>query len=479
MRAAIYIRVSSVMQLDNFSLDAQQAACRKLAGERGWQVTCFYADEAQSAKTTERPKFREMMQDARAKRFDIIIVHKLDRFSRSVIDLLTLLHNLKEMDIALVSATEQFDFTTPMGRVMLTMLAAFAQWYLDNLSAETTKGKQARAEAGLWNSDIPFGYNVRYKKDGGDGIPRPDEHDAQGVRLALEQYATGMYSDNDIARLLNEAGYRPHGRGRRALPLFGKDALTELLQNRFYLGEVQYKGQWYPGVHEPLVSQDVFDRCQAVREKRRVKVGTSARDASREYLLTGIAKCARCGGHMRGDYSMTNQKRYYRDPARQRGQECDQRMVGADGAENAVGNWLRQIVLPDDWRERVVKIVQEQTGNVRDVMQERARTEAQLERARYLFKLGDISEQEYLADRNRLQVQLAGLTPQVRSDLEQAGKLLHNFETVWDAATPQERRQMIQTLLQAVYLDCERGPVVSIEPKPEYKALFEMGKEAK
>jgi len=464
------------MQLGGYSLEAQLAACQKLAQERGWEVVTVYTEEGASAKTTQRPRFRAMMRDARAGRFDVVVVHKLDRFSRSVVDVLTTLRDLEAQGVTLVSATEQFDFTTPMGRVMLTLLAAFAEWYLGNLSAETAKGKKARAEAGLWNSAVPFGYHVDYKKDGGDGIPYPDEYEAQGVHLAFERYATGVYSDSDIARMLNEAGYRPKGRGERALKLFSKDTVTAMLQNRFYLGEVQYKGQWYPGVHEPIITEALFERVQAARRRRRRKVGTTARRGSRVYPLSGIARCARCGGPLRG--CSISGKRYYRDPARDQARDCDQRMTRADDAEAALGEFLRRLSLPADWQARVLGLIQERATRGREVVQERARIEGQLERLKRLFVLGDLSEREYQAERDRLRAQLATLTPPAMPDLARAADLLQDFGVIWDAATPQERRQIVHTLLEAVYLDSgECGPVVAIEPKAEFATLFDLAKE--
>lgn len=474
MRAVIYTRVSTGpgMQADGFSLDAQLTTCRRLAADRGWQDVAVYTDVGISAKTTARPQLRAMIRDARAGRFEVVIVHKLDRLSRSVVDLLTVLHELETLEVALVSATEQFDFTTPMGRVMLTMLAAFAQWYLDNLSAETAKGKRARAEAGLWNSAVPFGYQVDYKKDGGDGLAHPDEDRVEGVKLAFEWYATGQYSDTEVARMLNEAGYRPQGRGERALKLFSKDTVTTMLQNRFYLGEVQYKGEWYEGVHEPIIAEESFDRAQKARRRRQYRIGTTARWQSRVYPLTGVASCARCGTPMRGANSAG--RRYYRDPARDKGWECDQLMVLADGAEEALGNFLRRLSLPQDWQEQVLEMVQQKVGAQQDVAREKSRIEGQLERLKRLFILGDVLETEYRAERDRLRIQLAALTPPAMPDLERAAELLQDFGGIWDAATLQERRQIVHTLLKAVYLDAERGPVVAIEPCAEFASLFAM-----
>ncbi len=472
MRAGIYIRVSSEMQLENHSLEAQLSACRKLADERGWNVVAIYTEEGESAKTTARSRFRAMMRDAEAGHLDVVLTHKMDRISRSVVDMLTTLHSLEAMGVALASATEQFDFTTPIGRVMLTLLAAFAQWFLDNLSQETAKGKQARAKSGLWNGNVPFGYQVDYKKDGGDGLAYPDETAVEGVKLAFEWYATGQYSDAGTAQMLNEAGYRPQGRGNRALRLFSKDTVTMMLRNRFYLGQVQYKGTWYEGVHEPIISEELFNRAQEARRRRRSKIGTTAPDTSREYPLTGVAQCARCATRMRGANS--SGYRYYRDPAREKGIECKQRMILADDAEGALGDFLRQFTLPQNWQDQVLEMIQQRAGTQQDVVRERARMKSQLERLKRLFVLGDLSESAYRVERDRLRAQLAVLTPPVMPNLEKAAELLQDFGEIWDAATPKECRQIIHTLLKTVYLDAKRGPVVAIEPRPEFADLFDL-----
>jgi site-specific DNA recombinase len=477
MRAVVYPRVSSEMQLEGYSLDAQLTTCRRLAELRGWEVVGVYTDEESAKTAIDRPAFQRMMQAARAGRFDVIIVHKLDRFARSVEDMLSYLRELEEINVALVSATEQFDFSTPMGRLLLTMLAAFAQWYLDNLSHETAKGKLARAEAGMWNGEIPFGYTVQYRKDGGDGQARPDEQEAQGVQLAFEKYATGQYSDNDIADILNEAGYRPRGRGERALELFSKDSVRDLLQNRFYLGEVQYKGQRHRGVHQAIISQELFDLCEKVRASRRHRRGIQARSDSKPYPLSGLARCARCGGVMRGSYSSVSRQRYYRDPAKERGQTCDQRMVRAERAEEALGDFLGQLSLPDDWKAQVLDIIEGKVGSAQQIEREQSRLQAQLERLKKLFVLGDITDVEYKAERDRLRAKLAALSPLNLPDLEEAGRILQNFGLIWDAATDKERQRILQILLNAVYLDSgERGPVVAVEPKADFGPLFEVVK---
>jgi DNA invertase Pin-like site-specific DNA recombinase len=443
-----------------------------LAKERGWDVVEVFTDQ-ESARTTNRTGFKRMLRQAKAGRFDVLIVHKLDRFSRSVVDQLSAFDALTKADVRFISATEgKFDFSTSSGRLQMTVLGAVNEWYLNNLSTEVSKGLKARAEAGMWLGQVPFGYDLNPKCEGGDGMAISNEYEAKGVKLAFEKYATGMYSYRDIAELLNEAGYRPNGRGDRALRLFSKDTVEVMLKNRFYIGEVEYKGKHYPGLHEPIIPRELFEQVQKTRKARRRRRGTSAPSKSRIYPLTGIAKCARCGTPMRG--SASSGRRYYRDPARDQGRDCDQRLVRAREAEDALGDFLKGLTLPQTWQEKTLRLLEEQANEQQETLRQKKRIEGQLERLKRLFVLGDLTEREYKAERDKLKTRLATLTPPEMIDLEEAASLLQRFETLWDAATGRERKEISHTLLKAVYLDSEQGPVVAIEPKPEFAPLFKV-----
>ena len=152
-RAAGYIRVSSEEQTENYSLPAQERAIRLYCEAHGWELVALYADEGKSAWSDDagsRPQFAAMLADAEAGAFDAVIVHKLDRFARSVIVALETLQRLEARRVGFVSIAEQMDFTTPIGKVILTTLAAFAEYYSANLSAETRKGKAERKRQGIW-----------------------------------------------------------------------------------------------------------------------------------------------------------------------------------------------------------------------------------------------------------------------------------------------------------------------------------------
>lgn len=475
LRVVIYIRVSSEMQVEGYSLQEQRAICREFAEAKGWEVLQVYEDEAESAKTDDRPQFQQMIAAAAQRQFDAIIVMRFDRFARNRRDMENYLHQLNEWGVEVFSVREQINQNTASGQAYLGMVSVFSQFYSDQLSENVTVSKAARAKKDkLWNSAIPFGYAVHYKKDGGDSRPYPDPQDAAGVQLAFEKYAIGQYSYNDIARVLNEAGYRPKGRGKRALPLFSKDTVEDILKNRFYLGEINYKGEWYPGIHEPLISAELFDACTAVRQRRSKRHGTTAPATSRVYILTGIGRCARCGEHLRGTYSSCSQRRYYRDPSRQKAGACDQRQIRADEAEAALGTFLGGLQLPENWQQQVLARVQAEFGNPREVAVEKQRLEKLLHRLKQLYLLDDLSEAEYLQQRTTAQAALAALTPPTLPDLERGAALLQDFGALWTAAEPAERRQLAHTLLNTVYLDADGDLVVALEPRPQFALLFQL-----
>ncbi len=152
MRAAIYSRVSHEEQVEGWSLDAQHELCLALVHQRDWSIAPHHIhfEPGRSAKTDARPAFQRMMRQAQAHQFDYIIVHKLDRFSRSLSDVVKNVAVLKKAGVGLVSVSEPWvDTTTPQGEFMLHLFALLAQWDNQNRARETAKGKAARARAGF------------------------------------------------------------------------------------------------------------------------------------------------------------------------------------------------------------------------------------------------------------------------------------------------------------------------------------------
>lgn len=202
MKKAAYIRVSSAEQLEGYSMDAQEHIVSQYAALRGWSDVEFHA-ESTSAFTDDvakRPVFAAMIEAARRGEYDTIIVHKLDRFARSLVVTLTELAELERAGVAFVSVAEQFDFTTPIGRVVLATLAAFAEFYSRNLSTEVKKGLAERKAAGLAHGRVPWGA----LRVNGRNVVNPKRAETLALILALAR----DHSTRAIARELNARGIR-------------------------------------------------------------------------------------------------------------------------------------------------------------------------------------------------------------------------------------------------------------------------------
>lgn len=472
---ATYRRVSTKEQAEEgYSLDAQLKVATGFGEGRGWRRGEDYCDDGYSGKDVQRPAFKRMMRDARAGKFKYIIVHKLDRFSRNVVDTLTLFKELETIGVVVVSATEMFDFSTPIGRVLLTLLVAFAQWFLDNLSEETKKGKKERWEQGKWNgSSVPFGYSVAYQKDLGDGVPRPN--DQQAVIKEAFALSRAGFTDSKIAGELNRRQYAaPEGLGR-----WTKDTIAHVLTNRFYIGEVQYKGQWREGEHTGIVDHPLFDEVQRVRAARAKNRGGSK--TSREYPLAGLLHCGRCGQRFRADWDRVN--RLYRDMGRERQTGCEQPRIPARRAEDEIGRILAGLTLPPDWQAAVMQFAERNARNRAGIDAVRARRE-QLERSFNALKLqhryGDVTNEEYERERKIIfrELEQLQIPPDAPANIVENAKLLQNCGELWKVATDAERKRLVRSIFSKITMHTDDAGVLHIEyiPRPEMAILFDLAK---
>jgi DNA invertase Pin-like site-specific DNA recombinase len=468
-RVAGYLRVSSEDQIDNYSLAAQERAICAYCEAHGWDLVALYVDEGKSAWTDDaasRPQFAAMLADAEAGAFDAVVVHKLDRFARSVIVALETLKLLEALGVGFVSITEQMDFTTPIGKVILTTLAAFAEYYSDNLSAETRKGKAERKRQGIYNGLIPFG-----AAKGEDGIPIPDPHNHPGLVMAFEMAASGA-TDRDIAQALNDTGYRTTG-NRGANP-FTKDTVRPMLQNRFYLGELpDGQGGWVAGKHAPMVDEALFDAAAAARfrnTRRRHDPGTPTRSP---WALSGVATCG-CGATMRAS-GRADRCRRIECAARRQGLGCDAPSFFADVIEGQLTGVLAKFILPESERGGLVADWVKRQETRQSTTQERARLAQKLERLRTLYLEGDLDDAEYRRQRAEVNEALAAIPPDELPTSEAVGKrlaaLLADLGMAWTVATPEERNRIARQLFADVIV--ENRTAVAVKPRPELAPFFE------
>ena len=269
LRCAVYTRKSTEEGLEREynTLDAQRDACEAyVLSQRaeGWTlVPDRYDDGGFSGGTLERPALQRLLRDVEQGRVDVIVVYKIDRLSRSLMDFARLVETMEAHGVTFVSVTQSFSTTTSMGRLTLNVLLRFAQFEREVIG-ERIRDKFAASRArGMWmGGKVPLGYRVHDRK------LIPDDAEAVRVRRVFTLFAeTG--SGTEAARLLQAEGVT----SRTGRPL-DKGDVYKLLNNRTYVGEVSHKGQVYPGEHQAIVPQELWDRGHALlTESPRARAG--------------------------------------------------------------------------------------------------------------------------------------------------------------------------------------------------------------
>ncbi len=494
MRAVAYIRVSSADQVEGYSLDAQERQFKELCGKRGWEPLKVYREEGRSAHTdsiSKRPVFRQLLDDAAQGCFDIAVTHTVDRWARNARVALESLAILGRNNVALVSITDNIDYSTPQGRLLTTMLAGFAEFFSDSLATHVKKGISERALQGRHLGGIPFGYqSCRENKllvcepehPGGVHV---DTEEAKSIRELFHRYASGATTLSQLAVWLNTQGYRTRNMHRLSdgngnisggPRLFTTASVRGILHNAFYSGKVKHREELLPGVHEALVSEELFTTVQVALKRNSGRSSTLHPRPEREYLLKGLIRCAHCGMPMWAQ-TYNNGNRYYRE---QRGSRGGGYCVGRSGSmschvpDEQMGRIVGAIVLPKAWMERVLAQVHLE-DEVERVKQERTQAEQRLRRLGRAYVDGMYNEDDYRREKRLLEDKLAGLVVPGVDAAQEAGKLLEDLPNLWAEASLGERRRILMTMLDAVYVDpVEERSVVAIQPKPAFRPLFEM-----
>ena len=257
-RVAGYVRVSSARQArEGESLDEQEARLQAACAGRGWPQARIYREAGVSASAAKRPALRRLLRAVRAGDVDVVLVKKVDRLSRSLVDFEKTYAILEKHSVDLVSLQESFDSTTAIGRAVLRIVLTFAQLEREQVSERTRDVMAHLARQGRYTGRyVPLGYDLV------DGQLVVNEVEAEWVRFAFELYPKER-SIRKTAAALNALGartkMRTSGAGRRiGGKLFRASSVHHLLHDRVYLGEVQHRGQWFGGVHRSLIPEQQF-----------------------------------------------------------------------------------------------------------------------------------------------------------------------------------------------------------------------------
>ena len=365
VRCAIYTRKSSEEGLDmEFnSLDAQRESCEAYVASQkpeGWvPVADRYDDGGWSGGNLDRPALQRLLADIEAGRIDVVVVYKIDRLSRALMDFAKLVEVFDRRGVTFVSVTQSFNTTTSMGRLTLNILLSFAQFEREVIG-ERIRDKFAASRArGMWMGGIPpLGYDVRDRK------LVVNEAEAELVRHIFERFLK-VGSATLLVKELNAAGHRTKswttqdGKDRQGQP-FTKGFLYKMLVNRVYLGEAVHKGVAHPGEHTAIIDRGTWDKVRAVMTDNAPRKRANAVRASTPAPLKGLVVCGHCGRAMTPTHTRKNGRlyRYYTClKAIGSGHEtCPVRSVAAGEIEAAVIGQVRALLRAPEIRARAERL---------------------------------------------------------------------------------------------------------------------------
>lgn len=288
-KVAIYVRVSTTNQVEEgYSIDEQKDKLSSYCHIKDWSIYNIYTDGGFSGSNTERPALEQLIKDAKKKLFDTVLVYKLDRLSRSQKDTLYLIEEIFiKNGIEFLSLQENFDTSTPFGKAMIGLLAVFAQLEREQIKERMQLGKLGRAKSGksmMW-ARTSYGYD--YHKE--TGTVTINELEAIAVRDIFNSYLAGMSITKLRDKLNDKYPKTPNWHYR---------IIRGVLANPVYCGYNQYKGRIYPGNHEPIITEEIYNKTQEelkIRQIAAAEFSNNPRPFRAKYMLSGIAQCGYCG----------------------------------------------------------------------------------------------------------------------------------------------------------------------------------------
>lgn len=475
VRCAIYTRKSSEEGLEQEfnSLDAQREAGEayiKSQQHEGWIcVPSAYDDGGFTGANMDRPGLRRLMADIEAGKVDCVVVYKVDRLSRSLLDFARIMEAFDRHKVAFVSVTQAFNTASSMGRLILNVLLSFAQFEREMISERTRDKIAAARRKGKWSGVMPvLGYTVEKTK------LIVDEDEANRVREIFRMYLE-FQSALAVAKELNARGWRTkqwttRKGARRGGQPFTKNSLYQLLVNVVYIGKIRYKAEVHEGEHEAIVDPATFDKVQTLLQRNGQSGGSAVRN-KHNALLRGLLHCGACDCGMSHSYSQKGSKlyRYYVCQHAQRSgwQACPSPSLPASEIERFVVDQIKCIgrdlaVI----RDTLAQARRQAELAIERLKAERAGTQRQL-RAEYAHlgklsaesvagdpRLAEAQERILQAERRITEIEdeLATLDGGIIDEAEVAQSLAE-FDGLWGALASREQARVIELLVERVTYD--------------------------
>ena len=515
----IYTRVSTAMQIDGYSLDAQKTRMKAYADFNNYQIVGEYEDAGKSGKSIEgRASFCRMMEDIKSGKDGVayVLVFKLSRFGRNAADVLSTLQVMQDFGVNLICVEDGIDSSKDAGKdagkLMISVLSAVAEIERENIRVQTMEGRIQKAREGRWNGGFaPYGYRLV------DGVLQINEDEAPAIRTIFEQYVNTDTGANGLSKYLETHGFQKLARQNGTSPLFSATLIRAILKNPVYCGKIAFgrrklekihgtRNEYHQvpqenyllvdGLHEGIVSEELWNAAQVkllAQSKRYEPVNRSKTEQA--HLLSALVKCPICGAGMYSNKCTKRKKdgtpyksfSYYSCKHRkmQRGQKCDfNKQIQEEVLDNAVVEVIIKLVS----NPKFAAMMQEKINSKVDttaIEQEIAAAEKQLRQyysikskimeeidtldpddRHYIIRKSDLDERLYRmydkieeAENNLMDARAkkqAIEADKVTGD--NIYKVLICFEKLYNVMNPLERKKLMEHLISEIQIYPERQP---------------------
>ena len=511
----IYTRVSTTMQIDGYSLDAQKARMKAYADFNDYQIVGEYEDAGKSGKSIEdRASFCRMMDDIKSGKDGVsyVLVFKLSRFGRNAADVLSTLQVMQDFGVNLICVEDGIDSSKDAGKLMISVLSAVAEIERENIRVQTMEGRIQKAREGRWNGGFaPYGYRLV------DGVLQINEDEAPAIRTIFEQYVSTDTGANGLSKYLETHGFQKLTRQNGTSPLFSATLIRAILKNPVYCGKIAFgrrklekihgtRNEYHQvpqenyllvdGLHEGIVSEELWNATQVkllAQSKRYEPVNRSKTEQA--HLLSALVKCPICGAGMYSNKCTKRKKdgtpyksfSYYSCKHRkmQRGQKCDfNKQIQEEVLDNAVVEVIIKLVS----NPKFAAMMQEKINSKVDttaIEQEIAAAEKMLRQyysvkskimeeidtldpddRHYIIRKSDLDERLYRMYDKIEEAENNLMDARAKKQAIEADKITGDniykvlvcFEKLYNVMNPLERKKLMEHLISEIQIYPERQP---------------------
>ena len=511
----IYTRVSTAMQIDGYSLDAQKARMKAYADFNDYQIVGEYEDAGKSGKSIEgRASFCKMMEDIKSGKDGVayVLVFKLSRFGRNAADVLSTLQVMQDFGVNLICVEDGIDSSKDAGKLMISVLSAVAEIERENIRVQTMEGRIQKAREGRWNGGFaPYGYHLI------DGVLQINEDEAPAIRTIFEQYVNTDTGANGLSKYLETHGFQKLARQNGTSPLFSSTLIRAILKNPVYCGKIAFgrrklekihgtRNEYHQvpqenyllvdGLHKGIVSEELWNAAQVkllAQSKRYEPVNRSKTEQA--HLLSALVKCPVCGAGMYSNKCTKRKKdgtpyksfSYYSCKHRkmQRGQKCDfNKQIQEEVLDNAVVEVIIKLVS----NPKFAAMMQEKINSKVDttaIEQEIAAAEKMLRQyysvkskiteeidtldpddRHYIIRKSDLDERLYRMYDKIEEAENNLMDARAKKQAIEADKITGDniykvlicFEKLYNVMNPLERKKLMEHLISEIQIYPERQP---------------------